>query len=110
MCSQEINKNELTNHCISCNFDWHLETNCTGLSSVAKKDIKQLELFVLLQCNKCIEAVERERLLGSTMAKNIEESVQSLNLDRKLENIKQKLTRVVDNGIQVSVNEAIKKN
>ena len=108
MCSR-TNENELTNHCMSCNFDLHLETNCFDLSSVAKKDIKQLELFVLLLCKKCIEAVERERLLGSTMAKSIEESVQSLNLDRKLEKIKQKLTRVVDNGIQVSVSEAIQK-
>ena len=43
------------------------------------------------------------------MAKKIEESVQSLDLDKKLEKIEQKLTRVVEDRIHVSVNKALQK-
>ena len=43
------------------------------------------------------------------MAKKEEESVQSINLDNKLEKIKQKLTRVIEDRIQVSVNQALQK-
>ena len=106
---KKISDNDQTYHYVSRNCDLHLEPICTGLSSVAINGIKELGAIVLLLGNKFIETGKEERLLGSAMAKKVEESVQCLDLDKKLEKIEQKLTRLDEDRIQVSVNEARQK-
>ena len=61
---------------------------------------------MLLLYNECVVTGQRETLMESAIAKEIEESVKSLDLDKKLK-IEQKLTQVVEDRIQVSVNEAL---
>ena len=108
-CAKKISNNDQTYHCVSRNCVLHLEPICTGLSSVAINGIKELVANVLLLGNKFIETGKEERLLGSAMAKKVEESFQCLDLDRKLQRIEQKLTRLDEDRIQVSVNEAMQK-
>ena len=93
---------------MSCICDLHLEAICTGSSSVAINGVKELGANVLLFCKKCVETGKRQRQLESDIAKQIEESVKSLELVKKLM-IEQKLTQVVEDPIQVSVNEALQK-
>ena len=68
------------------------------MSRVAINGIKGLAANMLLLCNNCVETSRREQLLGSAMADKIEESILSLDLDKKLEKNEQKLNHVVEDS------------
>ena len=87
----------------------HLDSTCTGLSSVAINGIKELGSNVMLFCNKCVQNNERDKFIRNGTAANMKESVDLESIQDSLKTMEARISNLVGDKVEQAFKSTCKK-
>ena len=108
-CKRTNNANEKSYKCVACGCQMHLDPTCTGLSTVAINGIKELGQLAMLLCNTCVENNERDNFIRNRCDLKIEEKLEKLDINEKLNKIENNLAKLVDRKVQEAITRTCQK-